>query len=84
APSCPKPAMNGKPEKLTSTCKTKPSPQFKMLKHFTEKNLRRHGHWRGAKKAVDEYFAQHAGNVYLHRVDYSARILIKTGAAPAP
>jgi hypothetical protein len=34
-----------------------------------------YGHWAGAKKAVDEYFA---GNpVWLHRIDYSARLHIK-------
>ena len=35
-----------------------------------------YGHWDGARKAVDEYFAQH-GPVLLTRVDYSARILVK-------
>ena len=34
-----------------------------------------YGHWQGARKAVDEYFAGSA--VYLHRVDYTARLLIK-------
>ncbi|MGH7940771.1 MAG: TylF/MycF/NovP-related O-methyltransferase [Limisphaerales bacterium] len=43
-----------------------------------------YGHWLGAKKAVDEYFAQHAGGVYLHRVDYTARILVRTGTGSEP
>ena len=38
-----------------------------------------YGHWQGAKKAVDEYFAEHGGNVYLHRIDYTGRILVRTG-----
>jgi hypothetical protein len=36
-----------------------------------------YGHWQGARQAVDEYFA--AGEVphFLHRVDYTARLLVK-------
>ncbi len=41
ARSWPKPVKNGKPENLPQHGKPQPSPQFKMLKHFTEKNLRR-------------------------------------------
>lgn len=37
-----------------------------------------YGHWMGAKKAVDEYFSENNIPVYLHRVDYSCRIYIKT------
>jgi len=36
-----------------------------------------YGHWQGAKKAVDEYFAENAIHVYMHRIDYTARILVK-------
>ena len=36
-----------------------------------------YGHWQGAKKAVDEYFAAQCGCFYLHRIDYTGRILIK-------
>jgi O-methyltransferase len=36
-----------------------------------------YGHWGGAKKAVDEYFA--GQRVYFHRVDYTARVLVKSG-----
>lgn len=37
-----------------------------------------YGHWQGAKKAVDEYFANRDGNFYLHRIDYTGRILVRT------
>jgi len=36
-----------------------------------------YGHWQGARKAVDEYFADSAEPPFLHRVDYTARLLIK-------
>ena len=35
-----------------------------------------YGHWEGARKAVDEYFAAH-GPVLLHRVDRTARVAQK-------
>jgi O-methyltransferase len=38
-----------------------------------------YGHWQGARKAVDEYFAEHGVKTYLHRIDYTGRILVKTG-----
>ncbi|TLD70901.1 macrocin O-methyltransferase [Phragmitibacter flavus] len=38
-----------------------------------------YGHWQGARKAVDEYFQATGDPVYLHRVDYSARILVRNG-----
>ena len=38
-----------------------------------------YGHWQGARRAVDEYFAASAEPVYLHRVDYTARLLVKGG-----
>jgi O-methyltransferase len=34
-----------------------------------------YGHWQGARQAVDEYFA--AEPVFLHRVDYTARLMVK-------
>jgi hypothetical protein len=37
-----------------------------------------YGHWAGARKAVDEYFAEHRLNLFLHRIDYTGRICIKT------
>jgi hypothetical protein len=36
-----------------------------------------YGHWQGARQAVDEYFA--GTPAYLHRVDYTARLLVKGG-----
>lgn len=36
-----------------------------------------YGHWQGARQAVDEYFADAGPSHYLHRVDYTARLLIK-------
>lgn len=36
-----------------------------------------YGHWEGARRAVDEYFATSAEPVFLHRVDYTARLLVK-------
>jgi O-methyltransferase len=38
-----------------------------------------YGHWQGARKAVDEYFVGRDGNFYLHRIDYTGRILVRTG-----
>jgi O-methyltransferase len=35
-----------------------------------------YGAWQGAKKAVDEYFAAN-GQVYLNRIDYTGRLVIK-------
>jgi hypothetical protein len=37
-----------------------------------------YGHWQGARRAVDEYFAQSTEPVFLHRVDYTARLVVKT------
>lgn len=37
-----------------------------------------YGHWRGARKAVDEYIDEHKLNLYLHRVDYSCRVGVRT------
>jgi hypothetical protein len=34
-----------------------------------------YGHWKGAKKAVDEFFK--ADKVFMHRIDYSCRLIIK-------
>ena len=37
-----------------------------------------YGYWQGARKAVDEYFAEHGLRLYLHRVDDTGRIAVKT------
>ena len=36
-----------------------------------------YGHFTGSKKAVDEYFRENHPDVYLHRADYSSRVVIK-------
>tara|TARA_Y100000590_G_scaffold6631_1_gene8613 strand:+ start:15703 stop:16476 length:774 start_codon:yes stop_codon:yes gene_type:complete len=36
-----------------------------------------YGHWKGAKKAVDEYFQLSKNFEWLHRIDYASRLLIK-------
>ncbi len=33
-----------------------------------------YGHWMGAKKAVDEYFAENDIKILLNRIDYSGRL----------
>lgn len=39
-----------------------------------------YGHWAGARKAVDQYFAEHRVQVLLQRVDYTARMGVKLAA----
>jgi O-methyltransferase len=39
-----------------------------------------YGHWQGARKATDEYLSEHKLNLYLHRVDYTCRMAVRTGA----
>lgn len=36
-----------------------------------------YGHWKGAKKAVDQYFELDKNFLWLHRIDYASRLLIK-------
>jgi len=38
-----------------------------------------YGHWRGARRAVDEYFAELGQPQLLTRVDYTARLAVKRG-----
>jgi predicted O-methyltransferase YrrM len=38
-----------------------------------------YGHWEGARQACDEYFAEHPHRAFLHRVDYTVRLLVKPG-----
>jgi O-methyltransferase len=38
-----------------------------------------YGHWEGARKAVDEYFAAHGLHPLLSRLDYSGRMMVKRG-----
>lgn len=37
-----------------------------------------YGHWQGAKRAVDEFFQNSSEIYYLHRIDYTGRLLIKS------
>jgi len=37
-----------------------------------------YGYWQGARKAVDEYFAEHGVRLYLHRVDHTGSLAVKT------
>ena len=36
-----------------------------------------YGHWEGARRAVDEYFARHTAPLLLNRLDYTGRIAVK-------
>jgi O-methyltransferase len=36
-----------------------------------------YGHWEGARRAVDEYFAEHAPPLLLNRIDYTGRVAVK-------
>ena len=38
-----------------------------------------YGHWQGARRAVDEYFADNRITLLLNRVDGTARIAVKPG-----
>lgn len=37
-----------------------------------------YGHWLGARTAVDDYFRSHGPRPYMHPIDYSGRVFIKT------
>jgi len=37
-----------------------------------------YGHWKGAKEAAQRYFSENKINIFLHRIDYTGRIAIKT------
>lgn len=36
-----------------------------------------YGHWQGARRAVDEYIAEHKIRLLLNRIDYTGRIAVK-------
>jgi hypothetical protein len=36
-----------------------------------------YGHWQGARRAVDEYFASDAAPILLSRIDYTGRMGVK-------
>ena len=37
-----------------------------------------YGHWEGARKAVDDYFAAQSYRPFMHPIDFSGRLFIKT------
>jgi O-methyltransferase len=37
-----------------------------------------YGHWRGARTAVDEYFAERGLRPFMHPIDFSGRVFVKT------
>jgi O-methyltransferase len=37
-----------------------------------------YGHWKGAREAVDRYFAETGASILLNRVDYTGRVGVKT------
>ena len=41
-----------------------------------------YGHWLGSRKAIDEYFQERNECVYLHRIDYSGRLLVRNAVLP--
>jgi O-methyltransferase len=36
-----------------------------------------YGHWQGAKEATDEYFKDSRPTPFLHRIDYTGRLIVK-------
>jgi O-methyltransferase len=36
-----------------------------------------YGHWAGSRRAVDEYFSSRGLRILMHRIDYSARLIMK-------
>jgi O-methyltransferase len=36
-----------------------------------------YGHWQGARRAVDDYFARQPLGVRLHTIDYTGRLIVK-------
>jgi O-methyltransferase len=36
-----------------------------------------YGEWKGARRAVDEYFASRLERIFLHRIDYTGRMIVR-------
>ncbi len=36
-----------------------------------------YGHWQGARKAVDEFFSANEAPIFLNRIDYTGRLVVK-------
>ena len=43
-----------------------------------------YGHWEGARKAVDDYFAASGHRPFMHPIDYSGRVFVKTREGLTP
>ncbi len=41
-----------------------------------------YGYWKGARKAVDEYIAEHGLRLFLNRIDHSGRLAVKVDPGP--
>lgn len=41
-----------------------------------------YGHFRGAREAVDEFFLENKMLPFLHRIDYTGRLIVKEGNCP--
>jgi hypothetical protein len=39
-----------------------------------------YGHWQGARQAIDEYLSLQVRPYFLHRIDYTGRLLVKSEA----
>lgn len=50
---------------------------FPLLCHGGVMIIDDYGHWAGAKRAVDEFLAASGASYFLHRIDYTGRLLIK-------
>jgi len=37
-----------------------------------------YGHWKGAREAVDQYFSENNIKTFMHRIDYTGRVIVKT------
>ena len=67
--------------RLDTDCYESTSKELEVLFPRLQKNgvliIDDYGHWKGQKKAVDEYFNLKEDFHWLHRIDYKSRLLIK-------
>ncbi len=50
---------------------------YPLLGHGGALSIDDYGHWRGCRRAVDEYFQENNVNMFLSRTDYTGRIGVK-------
>jgi hypothetical protein len=43
-----------------------------------------YGHWRGSRRAVDQYLEENDLKLFLHRIDYTGRLAVKPAPAAEP